>query len=155
VIAGLVALEGVRHGGMTARVEALFQEVGKPERARKVLSARLKRGESLPGFGHPLYPQGDPRARLLIELAWQAASGSPALELAQSIAQAAWELVREYPTIDFALVLLSRGLGLPTGAPIALFALGRTVGWLAHAIEQYQANQLIRPRAKYVGLQPA
>jgi citrate synthase len=62
--------------------------------------------------------------------------------------------VGEQPNIDFALVIAAQALGMPPGAPLALFALGRTVGWIGHALEQYETDQLIRPRARYVGIQP-
>jgi len=61
----------------------------------------------------------------------------------------------EYPILDFGLVTLARALELPPGAPLALFALGRTVGWIGHALEQYRSQQLIRPRARYVGVLPS
>lgn len=57
-----------------------------------------------------------------------------------------------HPSLDYALVAIQRGLGLPAGAAFVLFALGRTAGWLAHAMEQRDSGQLIRPRAQYVGL---
>ena len=60
----------------------------------------------------------------------------------------------EQPNVDFGLTALAWTLNLPTGAPLALFALGRTVGWIGHAIEQYEIDQLIRPRARYVGRIP-
>jgi citrate synthase len=153
VIAGLAALQGVKHGGMSRRVEALFQEVGSPGRAQAVLSGWLKRGEAIPGFGHRLYPDGDPRARLLLELL-QDSTITQQLELAEAIARQARRLIGELPTIDFALVCLRRALELPEEAAIMMFAIGRTVGWLAHAIEQYRSNALIRPRARYIGPQP-
>src|SRR5690606_13971117 len=62
VQAGLAALQGTKHGGHTARAGALLDEIGEPENARNALGARLRRGESIPGFGHVLYPDGDPRA---------------------------------------------------------------------------------------------
>ncbi len=153
MIAGLAALQGVKHGGVTRRVQALFQEVGRPSQAHAVLSGRLKRGETIPGFGHPLYPAGDPRARLLLELL-QRVDTSDQLALAQAIASQAQRLIGELPTIDFALVCLARTLELPEEAAIMIFAIGRTVGWLAHAIEQYRINSLIRPRARYIGPLP-
>jgi citrate synthase len=60
----------------------------------------------------------------------------------------------DYPNLDFGLVLLRRALGLPRGAALALFALGRSAGWIAHALEQYETAQLIRPRALYAGPRP-
>jgi citrate synthase len=153
VIAGLAALQGTKHGGVTRRVEALFQEVNNPSQAQAVLSERLKRGEAIPGFGHPLYPDGDPRARLLLELI-PALAEPRQMDLAEAIARQAQRLIGEPPTIDFALVCLARALEFPQEAAIMIFAIGRTVGWLAHAIEQYQMDALIRPRARYSGPQP-
>ncbi|MNS52160.1 Citrate synthase 2 [compost metagenome] len=154
VTAGLAALRGPKHGGHCDRVEALFAEAGSPRMAAATLAGRLRRGEAVPGFGQPLYPQGDPRGAALLALAAEVAPGSGAVALATALAEAARSLLHEHPTIDFGLVALARALGLPPGAPIAIFALGRSVGWIAHAIEQYQADRLIRPRARYVGLPP-
>src|SRR3954454_6576927 len=77
VSAGLAALKGARHGGHTARVEALFREAGSAAGARQVLADRLRRGEEIPGFGHPLYPDGDPRGAALLALAAGLAPESP------------------------------------------------------------------------------
>lgn len=151
---GLAALQGIRHGGHTERVAALFQEVGNPAAAHAVLAARLRRGESLPGFGHPLYPDGDPRAQALLQMVEMDFSRSPALELAKAVIAAADNLLGVQPNIDFGLVTLARALALPPGSPLALFALGRTVGWIGHALEQYALGTLIRPRARYVGEWP-
>ena len=149
VSAGLAALKGGKHGGYTQRVEALFREAGTAEAARETLAARLRRGEEIPGFGHTLYPGGDPRAAALLEIA---AATQP--ELATSLIEAARELIGELPNLDFGLVTLARGLGLPERTPLALFALGRSIGWIGHALEEYALDRLIRPRAAYVGEVP-
>jgi citrate synthase len=154
VIAGLAALQGLRHGGHSLRVEALLEEVAAPARARTVLEGWLRRGERLPGFGQPLYPDGDPRARALLALARAALPRSRELALAQAVSTAAQSLSSEAPSIDFALVAVARALKLPPGGGLALFALGRTAGWLAQAIEQYHSEAMIRPRARYVGAMP-
>lgn len=152
VQAGLAALQGVRHGGHTARVAALFAEVGEPQRAREVLGERLRRGETLPGFGHPLYPDGDPRAQLLLQMCLD--HDSQQTELSNAIVRQAARLIGQPPTIDFALVTVERLLALPRGASLGMFALGRTIGWIAHALEQYSIEKIIRPRARYVGPLP-
>lgn len=154
VAGGLHALLGSRHGGHTRRVEALLDEIGAPSRARQVVSGRLRRGESIPGFGHRLYPQGDPRARELFRLAAELAPGDPALELVLALCAAAEELLGEKPTVDCGLALIARILALPPDSALTLFGLGRAAGWIGHAREQYEKQQLIRPRARYVGPPP-
>jgi citrate synthase len=151
VIAALSAFQGAKHGGHSKRVEALFHEIGSASNAHRVLANRLKRGETIPGFGHPLYPEGDPRGQMLIQMTAEAFPRARRIALAKTIADEAFRLIGEYPTIDFALVVLAQVLDLPDESAMTLFALGRTVGWIAHALEQYQLNELIRPRARYVG----
>jgi citrate synthase len=150
VLAGLAALEGTRHGGATARVEALLDELRRTRDPRKALAERLRRGAEVEGFGHPLYPDGDSRATLLLSMLPK----SKELTYANTIRDAAESVLREAPTLDFALVVLARALALPPGAALTLFALGRTIGWIAHAIEQYEQGTMIRPRARYTGPKP-
>jgi citrate synthase len=153
VSAGLATLKGTRHGGESERVAALFRETETPKRARVVVANWLRRGERLPGFGHPLYPSGDPRAALLMRLAEE--SGNVAeWRLVRALGKAGSELLHEFPNLDFGLAALARTYGLPERAPLILFALGRTVGWIAHAMEQYSVGALIRPRARYTGVAP-
>ena len=153
VSAAMATLKGRRHGGETERVSALFREIESPKRARSVVANRLRRGERVRGFGHPLYPAGDPRAALLMRLA--KASGNDAeWRLVRALRKAGSELLHELPNLDFGLAALARTYKLPERAPLALFALGRTVGWIAHAIEQYSTGELIRPRARYTGPEP-
>ena len=146
-IAGLAALTGPRHGGLTWRVEALFDALGDGD-AEPALRKRLAAGEDLPGFGHPLYPDGDPRASALLARAY------PHLPQARAIAEAAERLTGRRPSLDFALASVRRRLRLPLGHAFCLFALGRTAGWIAHGLEQRATGTLIRPRAIYVGPPP-
>lgn len=163
VLAGLGALSGPRHGGVTARLEARWPEwmhaAGDARRLRRLVASLAAPPVEGPGrgaardsaftvgFGHPLYPQGDPRARHLLE---RLPPQPPVTRLLREVqAQTGWA-----PTVDFALVALRHALGLPEGAAFALFAIGRTVGWIAHALEQRAQGRLIRPRAAYVGERP-
>ena len=150
VSAALATLKGHRHGGATDRLAALFADAGRPERARVAIAGRLRRGENLPGFGHPLYPAGDPRAALLLEIA-EAAGNRDDWRLAKALAKAGSGLLQAHPNLDFGLVAMARSYRLPDHAPLLLFALGRTAGWIAHAMEEYASGQLIRPRARYTG----
>jgi len=151
VIAGLAALEGTKHGGTTARIEASWNALRGTRDLRGAFAEHLRRDEPINGFGHPLYPQGDPRAKVLLAML---PSGKTAT-FARELADAAHAVLGEAPTVDFALVAVARALGLPTGAALMLFAIGRTIGWIGHAMEQYEKDAIIRPRAKYVGEQPA
>jgi citrate synthase len=152
VSAGLGALEGVRHGGISLRVESLLQALRRGRNVRAALGERLRRGETIDGFGHPLYRDGDPRAAALLDVLGDAYPRSPELAFVLDTTAAAAALIREQPTIDFALAALARVLRLPAGSPLVLFALGRTIGWIGHAIEQYATGQVLRPRARYVGV---
>jgi citrate synthase len=154
VIAGLSAIEGSKHGGIGARVETMFDEVRRARDVRKALGERLRRGEPVVGFGHPLYPDGDPRANVLMEMLAKRFPKSPELVFARHVAKAGEEVTGEKATIDFALVALARTLKLEAGAPLTLFALGRSIGWIGHALEQYGRDEIIRPRARYTGPAP-
>lgn len=152
VVAALAALQGHKHGGVGERVSAFLDLAAtNPQRA---VRDYLRRGEALPGFGHQLYPTGDPRARLLLELTHNARPDAPILAVADAVMQTADQAIQLAPNVDFGLAVLARALALPVYAPFTLFALGRTAGWIGHIIEQYGLNQLIRPRSRYVGVQP-
>lgn len=152
--AGLSALQGVKHGGQTELVEVFLREVDALGDVGRAISGRLRRGEAIPGFGHHLYPDGDPRGAELLRLTAAAYTDSPAVAMSSIVASQALELMGEHPTVDFGLATLARALDLSPGCALALFAVGRTVGWLGHAIEQYGSDTLIRPRAKYIGEPP-
>lgn len=146
-LAGLAALSGPRHGGAAAAVQSLAREAAQTS-PRAAIAARLAEDRSIPGFGHPLYPDGDPRAEALLDrfdLTPQMARLSSAVTAVTGLP----------PNVDFALVAMSESLKLPQDAPFALFAVARCAGWIAHAIEQGQTDQLIRPRARYVGVEVA
>jgi citrate synthase len=150
-MAALAAASGSLHGAASARVEAFVAEVARPERAAAVVGERLARGESVPGFGHPGYPEGDPRGARLIEVAQRIGGRSRNVRVLVSVVNAMELAARERPTVDAGLVALSAALGLPRGAPLAIFACGRVAGWIAHALEQRAAGFILRPRARYVG----
>ncbi|MCA9925436.1 MAG: hypothetical protein KC421_23865, partial [Anaerolineales bacterium] len=154
VIAGLAALRGRLHGGATEQVAVFLQEVGRPENAPSVVASRLKRGDPIPGFGHPLYPAGDPRGRALLDSVTAVYPEAPAVALTRGVETAVADTIGHLPTIDMALVTLAQAAQMPFSAPLTMFALGRTVGWIGQALEQYRHNQLIRPRAKYTGQRP-
>jgi citrate synthase len=154
VIAGLAALQGTRHGGASARVEATLAALRRERRLEAAFAARLRRGEPIDGFGHQLYQQGDPRATALLAMLREHYGRTAEFGFVDAVVRTAAAVAHERPNIDFALAAIARTLRLPAGAPFTLFAIGRTIGWIGHAIEQYATGQLIRPRAKYVGVTP-
>jgi citrate synthase len=150
MIAGLVALKGPKHGGAGVLAAQLLKTLAKGEVA-PLVRERVALGERFAGFGHGVYKHGDPRAQALLEaLARSGAERKLTHEIPERIAEATGEFVN----IDYALAVLVHTLGLPTGHELVLFSMARTVGWIAHAIEQLQHGRLIRPRARYVGPVP-
>ena len=91
---------------------------------------------------------------LLMRLAEDRA-GASAWRPFRDLRRAGAELLRDRPNLDFGLAAITRAYRLPAHAPLVLFALGRTLGWIAHAIEAYESGRLIRPRARYTGPAPA
>ena len=147
LMGGLAAFSGPLHGGTTSLVEVLFDEAERRGDAASVVEERLRRGDMLPGFGHRLYPKGDPRASVLLKLL-------PADRTCGALIAAMEEIDGRHPNVDFALVAMRRALALPVGAALSIFAVARSAGWIAHALEQQQEGKLIRPRARYVGPLP-
>ena len=145
VAAGLAALSGPLHGGSWVRIAALFRDVARVNDPGRAVAEWLQRGEQhLPGFGHTLYPDGDPRTVAILEH----------LEHKPALAEAVAAAGGPPPNLDYALLSMQRELELPEDAPFIIFAAGRTVGWLAHALEQQATGSLLRPRARYIGLTP-
>lgn len=154
VVGALGALSGPRHGGETSAVEMLLREVLRTADLRGAIASRLQRGERIPGFGQPLYPNGDPRAAHIfdaLKASRYARHSAAPLQIAREISA----LIGRRPNVDFALGLLSVVLKLPPGSGLGIFLVARSVGWIAHLMEQYATATIIRPRARYVGLLPA
>jgi citrate synthase len=155
VAAGLATLDGPLHGGASASIHRALAEAER-EGSGTVLSRFLSEGRSLPGFGHLRYPGGDPRGRVLLD---QLAATPPDAER--------WALVAEFlaasargtpvpPNVDFALAALSFTAGMEADAGEAVLAIARTVGWIAHALEEYaEEPRRFRPQAVYFGPDPA
>jgi citrate synthase len=152
--AGLATVSGTLHGGASLGIEALLGEIDRPADAAGVVGARLRRGERLRGFGHRLYPDGDPRAGVLLAHLRRAASGSSRLEIVEAVVETTGRRGLPAPTVDFALAAVAHVSGMTRGAGEAIFAVARTAGWIAHALEEYDRNTPIRPRALYTGPTP-
>jgi len=143
LLAGLAILAGPLHGGAAAEVR-LLAATGRQVGAAEAVANWLEQGRPLPTFGHPLYPDGDPRAVALYE------HFRPRPVFAE-LRLAAEALTGEQPNIDFAISAMADAFDLPPEAPLILFAVARSVGWIAHILEQVATGSLIRPRARYNG----
>jgi len=146
LLAGLTTLSGPLHGDASGRVQALFDEVER-QGEEQVVSHYLSTAMPLAGFGHHLYPDGDPRAAALLALF------EPPKVISRFIRKVT-DLTGLQPNIDVALAALVLTYQLPTDAAFGLFATARSVGLLAHSLEQLGVTQVIRPRGRYVGQAP-
>jgi citrate synthase len=148
--AALATVSGALHGGTTDHIEALVREVRAPEHVVRAVADAVRQGRQLPGFGHRLYPGGDPRARPLLDAVRPLRAAPRALRTLLAIIDAMDLAGAEPPAIDTALVAATSALGLVPGAALAIFTIGRTAGWVAHAREQRAQGVVLRPRARYV-----
>jgi citrate synthase len=145
MLSGLCALSGPLHGAAAASIMALAEDVATDTRGtERALRDWVGEGRGIPGFGHRLYPRGDVRAKALLD-------GFDVPRPYAEFRRAAEALSGEFANVDFALAALAAAHGLSSDAPRIIFALARSVGWLAHMLEQAASGTLIRPRAHYIG----
>ncbi len=156
VAAGLAALDGPMHGGAGALARRLLTDAldgGDPAGA---IAARLRDDGRLPGFGHLIYQERDPRAEELLLAAEELPDPEGVRQTARTLTGLAADRLGTFPNVDFALALLARLCGMRLDAEEAVFAVARTAGWIAHALEEYQAPPVRhRPRGRYTGPWPA
>jgi citrate synthase len=151
VATGMGAMSGALHGGASLGAEALLAAASSPEDVPRVVGELLRRGEKVPGFGHFVYRAGDPRATLLLDLVRRAAPKSAQLAVAEAVLAEVRGKYLPAPNIDFAIATMARVAGMIRGAGEAVFAVARTAGWIAHALEAYAGPGPLRPRAVYTG----
>jgi len=151
VATGLGAVGGALHGGAALGAEVMLGSAADPADAPRVVGDLLRRGERIPGFGHFVYKSGDPRAVLLLQVIAEHAPDSPRLAVARAVLAEVHRRALPEPNIDFALATLAGVAGMVPGAGEAIFAVARTAGWIAHAMEEYDRNAPIRPRGIYTG----
>ncbi len=155
VAAGLAATEGLLHGAASAHAHRLLHAITDGEDPKRLVHQLLRSGGHVPGFGHRIYRRRDPRAQTLLELLGASrryrAAVTAARELEDVLAPA-----RLFPNVDLALAVLSVGARMAPAAGEAVFAIARTVGWIAHALEEYELPGLrLRPIGRYTGPDPS
>lgn len=148
LIAGLAAHSGPLHGGASAQVAAMVSEAERRDDPEAVLARWAGR---LPGCGHRLYPEGDPRFPLLVDAARAAPHAETELATSMALVESIITQGLPAPNLDFGLVLLEQAWSLPPQSGQLIFLVGRCAGWVAHAMEERERGAIIRPRARYVG----
>src|SRR5262249_22977939 len=161
IVGAIGALKGPLHGGAPGPALDLVFEIGDAARAEAVLRRKIEAGEKLMGFGHRIYRVRDPRAEVLAAAAerlYRRAGDMSLYTLARSVEADAIRLLEEYKpgrrlqtNVEFYTALLLHGLGVDTSLFTPIFAMSRASGWIAHALEQREANRIIRPQSDYTG----
>lgn len=157
VTSGICTLRGPLHGGANEAALNYILSVGSPGKAESAVEATLRSGGRIMGFGHRIYKNWDPRYRVLKPIAKQLCDvkgRSQVYLTAEAIEQAALKRLVDhkiFPNVDFYSGVVLNALGIDTDLFTPVFAMSRSVGWAAHAIEYLGNNRLIRPKTRYTG----
>jgi citrate synthase len=150
VSTGLSAMEGPLHGGASSLAFTMLRDAMQSD-AEVVVAEHLRSGRDLPGFGHSLYPDGDPRAFALLDRLAHLPSATAVLEAVRQLSEAS----RQQPNVDLTLAALAHAAGMGRTAGEVVFAVARSVGWIAHALEEYDEAPLrFRGQGRYRGPRP-
>jgi citrate synthase len=149
IVAALATHQGAALAGGADAAEDLIESLHSNADLKSRLAEAELKGQRLPGFGLPIYPNGDPRAALMIKLAQQTAPGSAQADLALRFVEGVNERLGLHPNIEMGLVVLCNAWRMPARSACALWGIGRTAGWIAHTLEQRLAGFTIRPRGSY------
>lgn len=155
VSAGLGVLEGPLHGAASGLAHRMLTEVLERGGAAPVVADHLRSGRRIPGLGHRLYAGEDPRARTLFALLAEVPRAAPALAAARDVVATTARHTPLHANVDLALAVLSVSSGMAVEAGETVFAISRTAGWIAHALEEYGERPLrMRPSGQYTGPRP-
>lgn len=154
ITAAIGALKGPLHGGANEAVMKMLSEIGEVENVDSYIHAKLEKKEKIMGFGHRVYRQGDPRAKHLKEMSRRMTNltgESKWYEISERTEEIVTSQKKLPPNVDFYSASVYHSLGIDHDLFTPIFAISRVSGWLAHILEQYENNRLIRPRADYTG----
>jgi citrate synthase len=154
IMAAIGTLKGPLHGGANEQVMRMLTEIKSRDRVEAWLDEALAGRRKIMGFGHRVYKDGDPRARILKEMSRELTGevGHPELfEMSERIEERMRDEKGLIPNVDFYSATVYHSMGIPTDLFTPIFAVSRVAGWCAHVLEQYQNNRIYRPRGRYVG----
>lgn len=155
VSAGLGALEGPLHGAASGLAHRMLAECLDRGTAAPVVADQLRAGRRIPGLGHRVYQAADPRTTLLFSMLEQVPGSQPVLDMAREVVTTVGRVRPLHPNVDLALAVLSLAAAMPADAGEVIFAVARTAGWVAHALEEYSERPLrMRPSGQYTGPMP-
>jgi citrate synthase len=152
--AALASLKGPLHGGANRQVMEMLEEINVKEKVASYIEGMLNNGKRIMGFGHRVYKTEDPRSKHLrrfSEKLSKRAGTSELYEMSHDIEKIVMERKAIRPNVDFYSATVQRALGIPKEFYTCVFASARTAGWMAHIMEQFRDNRLIRPRSNYIG----
>jgi len=159
IVGAIGALSGPLHGGAPSRALDLLNEIGSADRARSVVTAKVRAGERIMGFGHAVYTTDDPRSLMLKEVAQRL--GGPLVDLAMQVEQTVVDVLAElkpgrhlYANVEFYAGVVMSLCGIPPEMFTPTFSSSRVIGWSANILEQARDSKIIRPSARYVGPPP-
>ncbi len=154
ITSAIGALKGPLHGGANEAVMKMLSEIGSLDKVESYINEKLANKEKIMGFGHRVYRNGDPRAKHLKEMSKKLTTltGQPEYyEMSVKIEELVTSKKPLPPNVDFYSASVYHSLNIDHDLFTPIFAVSRASGWLAHILEQYDNNRLIRPRAEYTG----